>query len=305
MPHRPQLAQLISRIDGDDFVHSNPDGTDKARARAMFPLWGTPKIDGRRCIKLGGRALTRSWKLQENEHVQTLVSNLPVDGLDGELIVPSTQFNDGESCFKRYDWAGDFQYLIFDYCAPGWEFMTHRERWTELLNHAALLPDWCTLVCPRELSTMTELLAFDEKCLEGGFEGACYRLPSGLYKSGRSTLNQQWLLKRKPFADADAVVIGFVPLMHNNNPPTTNELGLLKRGKRAEFMQADNTLFGALKVRDMRTNVEFEIGTGFDTATRSVDPVSLVGRVLTYKYQKHGMKDKPRCPVFRGFRYDI
>lgn len=309
MPSRPMLAQLVSRVSHGHFEHHNPDGTIKATVPIQWPLWGTPKIDGRRCVKINNSAMTRSWKYQENEWVQEQVSALHIDGLDGELIVPDMEFNDCESCFKTHGWVGDFRYLIFDYCANGWEHMTHSERFAELttLNFERRLPDWCTLLHPTILTNETELANFEERCLEGGFEGVCLRAPWGLYKSGRSTLSQQWLLKRKPFVDAEAEVIGFTALQRNTNPPEINELGLLKRSKRIAGMVADN-LLGTISCRDLRTGAVFEIGTGFDSNQRVeiwANQSQYLGQLVNYKYQAHGMKDKPRCPVFRGFRYDL
>jgi DNA ligase-1 len=51
--------------------------------------------------------------------------------------------------------------------------------------------------------------------------------------------------------------------------------------------------------------VEFDIGTGFTADQRqllwSVGD-NLIGRVVKYKSQPTGVKEKPRFPVFLGFR---
>jgi DNA ligase-1 len=65
---------------------------------------------------------------------------------------------------------------------------------------------------------------------------------------------------------------------------------------------------GTLVVRDLDTNVEFEIGTGFTAAHRQEfweQTTSVVGRIVKYKHFPHGAKDKPRHPVFLGFRDPI
>ena len=52
-----------------------------------FPVLATPKLDGIRCLKIDGRALTRSFKPVSNRSTREWIeANLP-DGLDGELIV--------------------------------------------------------------------------------------------------------------------------------------------------------------------------------------------------------------------------
>jgi DNA ligase-1 len=61
-------------------------------------------------------------------------------------------------------------------------------------------------------------------------------------------------------------------------------------------------MLGALKVRDVKTGIEFEIGTGFTEADRvklwqSRDMLG-VFKLAKYKYFAGGSKDKPRFPVF-------
>jgi len=52
-----------------------------------FPVLPTPKLDGIRCIKIGGKALTRSFKPISNRFARVLIeANLP-DGLDGESML--------------------------------------------------------------------------------------------------------------------------------------------------------------------------------------------------------------------------
>jgi DNA ligase-1 len=67
-------------------------------------------------------------------------------------------------------------------------------------------------------------------------------------------------------------------------------------------------MLGSLIVRDLITQTEFEIGTGFTAVERQVlwaQQKRLVGQVVKYKHQKSGEKDKPRFPVFLGFRNGV
>jgi hypothetical protein len=59
-----------------------------------FPVLATPKLDGIRCLKIGGKALTRSFKPVSNRFIREWIeANLP-DGVDGELVVPGTTFSE-------------------------------------------------------------------------------------------------------------------------------------------------------------------------------------------------------------------
>ena len=65
---------------------------------------------------------------------------------------------------------------------------------------------------------------------------------------------------------------------------------------------------GAVSVRDIVSGVEFEIGSGFDDAIRAeiwADKDNYIGKILRYKYFPVGSKDRPRFPVFQGFRDPI
>jgi DNA ligase-1 len=56
-------------------------------------------------------------------------------------------------------------------------------------------------------------------------------------------------------------------------------------------------------VRDLKTKVTFEIGSGFSAADRiRLWKDKPIGRIVKYKSQPVGVKDKPRFPVFLGFR---
>ena len=58
-------------------------------------------------------------------------------------------------------------------------------------------------------------------------------------------------------------------------------------------------------MRDVESGVEFRIGTGFDQADRDSlwrAEGGVLGRIVKYKFFPVGVKEKPRHPVFLGFR---
>jgi DNA ligase-1 len=64
-------------------------------------------------------------------------------------------------------------------------------------------------------------------------------------------------------------------------------------------------MLGVLQVRDVKTGVEFGLGSGFKEVDRHEiwqNKDKFMGRLVTYKYQAVGVKDKPRIPIFKGFR---
>ena len=145
-------------------------------------------------------------------------------------------------------------------------------------------------------------MASHEAMVAQGHEGLVLRDPEGLYKQGRSTLGEQGMIKVKMFSDSEAMILDTVELMHNDNEATVSEIGLTKRSSHKANKRASG-MMGALQVRDIHSGVGFEIGTGFTEAERRAHwPL---GAIVKYKFFAYGVKDKPRHPVFLGFRDPI
>lgn len=292
-----------------------------------YPVLASPKLDGIRCIMVGGRALTRNLKPVPNKHVRAWLEAHCPDGLDGELMLPSGNFQEISSCFmSRDEVPPEFWYLAaFDLVdlseASGVEIAGARNR-CEVLRHPAAARqvrlsiwhefsgasgcwDHVRLVPQMTVRDREQLEALETECLSLGFEGVMLRAVDSPYKFGRSTAREGWLCKLKRFEDSEAVVTGTVELQRNENTAEESELGLTKRGKSKAGMRAGATL-GALQVTDCVTGISFEIGTGFTAAQRRglwLERDFLVGRLCKYKhFAVSGVKEKPRFPVFLGWR---
>lgn len=282
--------------------------TCEDKSLIKFPVLATPKLDGIRCLVLDGQALSRKFKQIPNSHINYKLRQLP-SGLDGEIIIPNANFNTISSKVMSEDGKPDFLYYVFDYVSgePHSNLVDalHKPYWKRMEELAALdLPDFVVKVLPRQIENLSDLDAFEEKLVSGGYEGVMIRSSNSPYKCGRSTVKEGYLLKIKRFRDAEAEVIGFEERLHNGNIATTDELGHTKRSHHQENMVPAGML-GAFLVRDTVTGIEFSIGTGFDDELRKeiwVNPQSYVGKIVKYKYQEAGKKDAPRFPVFLGFR---
>lgn len=148
------------------------------------------------------------------------------------------------------------------------------------------------------------LLEFETEVLKNGFEGVMLRCPKGLYKQGRSTLKQQWLLKLKRFEDSEAEIIGYELFQKSVSGFKISETGYRTTSGKKGDKEAQE-LLGNLKVRDLTTKVEFEIGSGFTGDMRKSlweSRDAMIGKIVKYKHFNVGAIDKPRFPVFLGFR---
>lgn len=269
-----------------------------------YPLLLSPKLDGIRCLIINGVAVGRSLKPIPNKHVQRLFGRPELNGLDGELIVESPTakevFQATSSGVMSIEGEPEVTFWVFDDFTESGAF--HRRLRTA--HRRVKKQKFCEDVPHHIISSEDELLSMEVDYLELGYEGVMLRHPDGPYKHGRSTAKEGWLLKLKRFEDGEARIIGFRALMHNANEAKRNELGYLERPSHKAGKVYKQTL-GALIVKDLKTGVEFDIGTGFTADQRQLlwsMGDNLIGRIVKYKSQPTGVKEKPRFPVFLGFR---
>jgi DNA ligase-1 len=261
-------------------------------------------LDGVRALVLDGIVLSRSLKPIPNKFVQRMFGISAFEGFDGELMVgPSNApdvFRQTTSGVMSPDGEPDVKFHVFDlHDMPNTPFH-------ERVQLVARRCDQWARVCSvpqTTVRTFADIELLFQDALDRGFEGLVLRNPFGLYKFGRSTVKEAGLLKMKPFADAEAVVLNMVELMHNENEAFTNELGRTARS----YSKAGKVPGGVLGALVCRTpeGIEFEIGTGFSADERLQlwhKRSAFIGRSVKYKSLTIGVKDKPRHAVFLGFR---
>lgn len=271
-----------------------------------FPVMASPKLDGVRVIVYDGVVYSRNFKRIPNDHVQALFGRKECHGFDGELIVgdvtSDTVFQATTSGVMTGAGKPDVTLHVFDYTASIHHFSSrhselkkraHKQKHVKVVPHVLI-------------NNLEELNAYEEECVAQGYEGIMIRDPKGKYKHGRSTTKEGGLLKIKRFEDDEAVVIGCEELMTNLNEQELDNLGHKVRSSKKEGMVPAGKL-GALIVKH-KTFGEFKIGSGFTEDARTKlwrERDELKGRLAKFKYQPSGVKDKPRFPVFLGFRNKI
>jgi DNA ligase-1 len=177
-----------------------------------------------------------------------------------------------------------------------------RERYEGLLRMDVKAP--AQVLKHNLINSQEELDAYESSVLANGLEGLIARDPMGPYKNGRSTSKQGWMLKIKRFEDSEAEILGFEEEMENMNEATKDAFGRTERSSHQDNLRGKNSL-GALVVKDIKTGIKFNIGTGFTAAMRAkywADRKTLQGALVKYKFFPVGVKDAPRHPVFIGFR---
>jgi DNA ligase 1 len=275
-----------------------------------FPLYASYKLDGVRALVVDSVVLSRSLKPIPNKYVQECFGRREFNGLDGELIVGPPNAKDvytkTTSGVMSIEGKPEVKFHVFDifYYLNSTDNRLSRvseyfkiSRYTKVLEHV-----------PQKLcSNVNELNEYEAEALALGYEGVMLRHPDALYKYGRSTLKEVALMKLKRFEDSEAVILGFTEEKQNTNEKKINELGQRARSAKKAGMVGKGSL-GNFIVRDMKTNVEFEVGSGFTQADREkfwVIREDLLGKIVKYKFFPVGVKEKPRHPVYLGFRNKI
>lgn len=295
---------------------------DYDAAKQRFPVLASPKIDGFRATIVGTCALAYSQKPFPNPWVQELFGRRELAGFDGEFTVgPANAKNVVQRTAEVMRKTGepDVYFHVFDdFSDPS---LPTNERQDRLMARLALLEEmygdteWfqrISLVTQTIIEDADELDEYETRALKSGYEGVMLRDPDKPYKFGRSTAKEGTLVKVKRFADAEAVIVGFSPAMHNTNQAVKNALGRTERSSAKDGL-VPMDMIGTIHVMDWKGDDPFSFNTrGFDIAPGTMDHntrkalwiirYSLIGKTVTYKYLPHGEKDVPRHGSFLRFR---
>jgi DNA ligase-1 len=279
-------------------------GTLEDTGDLKFPVYCTPKLDGIRCLMVGGQALSRKFKPIPNHHIRRTLEKVLPNGFDGEIMIPGADFNDVQSNVMRMSGEPDFEYHVFDYVKDSLR-KPYIDRLTDLADWYADNADLGSIVQQVQPAIVEDLGAFfllEKRYLEQGYEGIMIRSGNGPYKCGRSTVREGSLLKFKRFVDAEAVITGFQEQMENTNDAEKDAFGRTKRSSAKDGMVPKGTL-GAVEVD--YNGASFTIGSGFNDEQRAdiwKNKKKYLGKTINFTYQDAGKKNLPRFPIFRGFR---
>lgn len=282
-------------------------GTLEDMSLIEFPVGCSPKLDGIRCLMIGGKALSRKFKPIPNNFIRNTLEKLYPDGFDGEIILEGKTFNEIQSVVMTEEGEPDFKYLVFDYVKESIDdgYFTRQQILDDWFTSKAsdMAREYASQLKVQLIDNTADLLALEKEYLAQGHEGLMLRSTDGPYKCGRSTAIEGYLLKLKRFTDAEGVIVGFVERLHNANPAEKDAFGRTKRSSHKANLIPRGDL-GAFKVKIAAG--EFVLGTGMDDNLRKEvwnNQDKYLGTYVKFKYQESGAKNLPRFPVFLGFRH--
>ena len=253
LPHLAEAATLEPLL-----ARSAPANIDPT------PYLVSEKLDGVRALWDGKVLKFRSGRLIAAP--AWFLAALPKTPLDGELWMGRRSFDALSGAVRRAEpvdaeWRR-VSYQVFELPAAEGTF----EQRAEAIK--ALSSDIVVPIAQLRCKSNAELRAKLKQVVDAGGEGLMLHRADAPVASGRSDL----LLKLKPLADAEAVVVGHEP------------------GK--------GRLAGQLGALELQTpeGIRFKLGTGLTDAQRREPPP--VGATVTYRYRDLTPSGKPRFASF-------
>lgn len=272
--------------------------------QVKFPVYVSTKLDGIRCLIIGGVAYSRSLKPIRNKFIQSIIGKQEYNGLDGELIVGNVYdkdvFQKTTSGVMSEKGEPRFTFYVFDYFTNN--EVDYSKRLERLLERNLYGKDGIVTLHQELCTSKEQVDKLLQRELELGGEGLILRSPIGKYKYGRSTPKQQLSIKVKFFEQDEFEVIGFTERMHNANQAKINELGLQERSSHKDNLIPMNTL-GSLILK--YGDDSFQMGTGFTDEQRQEiwdNRDKYLGKLASVRYMSVGLKERPRIPSFIGWR---
>jgi DNA ligase-1 len=260
----------------------------------VLPLWLSFKYDGFRILTPDGNVVTRSMKPLPNVHASQMLSHPGLVNMDMEIMATEPTapgaFNLAQSVFKRRNGEPQVFAFIFDDLSLDLRKSPYSDRYAVLQEKAKYLPEWAIIVNQLPVTTMEEVDNTYEQALALGYEGIMGRRADSIYEERRATVNNQFLVKMKPFRDEEVTLERIEEGQTNNNPAFVAENGKTKRSTSAEGM-VPSGMAGTLVCRRDNGNL-CNVSPGKLTHKERIDmlqnPDKYIGRRLTERSMDYG-----------------
>lgn len=281
-------------------------------ATLKYPLLSSIKYDGCYALNIDGKLLGRSLKPFKNKFITQELSKPLYEGFCGELCEVDTNTSlarqnlcrSTTSCINTIDKEWKYKWVLFDYCHPDVIHLGYADRMNALKQKVyGLKLDNIEVV---ELISVYGSEQADElyqEYLDNGYEGLILRSPVGIWKDGRSTLKEQLFMRMKPQSDAEAVVIGVVEALENNNVAVINGLGYSERSSHQDN-KVGKGMVGSFLCIDLLSEREITVSAGKLTHDERVEYFNNppLHQVVKYRSMVYGVKKAPRFARFYSFR---
>jgi DNA ligase-1 len=280
------------------------------KGEAKFPLYASVKLDGFRAVVVDGVVLSKKLIKIPNKHVQKLFGKPEYDGFDGEIVVGDPTAN---NCIQKTskgllseEGEPDATFYVFDLFNSPYGYEDRYASLRVTFRDPFYATPSCKLLEQTLIKDANHLLQYEDLALLKGYEGVMVRSVDGIYKQGTVTESEGYLLKIKRFEDSEAICVGVVERMKNNNPASKDNTGNTKRSS-AKAGKAPAGEVGAIQCVN-KDGLMFEVGPGKMTKEQRKyywdnQKTELIGKWVKYKhFSQTGVKDKPRLGTWLCMR---
>jgi ATP-dependent DNA ligase len=256
----------------------------KNKQLIKYPVFVQRKYDGFRCLAAKEDGVvtlySRSGDIFDLPHISEELNSVLLDGfvLDGELYRHDTPFQKIASWIKKsHPESKTIKYLVYD--VPESDCPDR-----DMIDRKALLQmftmrKWNSIeIAGTEVAnSKDEVLEYERKFVEEGYEGAIVRIPDGKYQYGYRSYS---LLKCKSFEESEFEITG-------------GRAGVGKMSDQCIFrcMTRNGELFNVVPMGDVEQRRKYLKNLR-----------SFIGKKLTVKYQGLSEDGVPRFPIGKGFR---
>ena len=273
------IPDLIPTLNLQEAEELHPDHLN-------FPGYASMMLGGMRCLAIvtrhGVRLFSKGGNAIESvPHIESALKRLPVGYYDGELLHPSGHKVTIHFCRHPRPRFGHtaVQFFISDFIAESeWNDprMPAKERFQKLERAFDSVDTSVLRMVPHTLVYRnSDLLRLHRQFIAAGREGTLFQT------TGAYVRRKGWhIQKLKDFKASEGEVV---------------ELKVAKTGKHKGTVSS-------VRLRDLQTGVEFDLGSGFtDDEIDELGP-SALGSIIEYRYQELSEARIPRSPSFLRYR---
>lgn len=286
--------------------------------KIRFPVVAEAKLDGVNGTIFNGGCTSREGKPFKNSVVTDFFSHPSLHGFNGEFAVGS--LTDGATCRRTssvvnsYSWnsSGEIPDLyVFDLVNDQTHFLGYGarlERTEERLIQLPMFIQQKVRIVPhfKICNTVEEVLEFHGMVVALGFEGTVLRYLYSPHKNGRYTVKEGGFLRLKDEETGEARVIQFIEAMENQNPQLINVLGEAYRTSHKENL-VEKGMVGSFLCDWQGIQIQVSAGQLTHDERRDIwegQGLVSVGDIITFRYMKYGMLNKPRFARYVTRRND-
>jgi DNA ligase-1 len=274
-----------------------------------YPLLGSYKLDGIRCLFINGQMLSRAFKPIRNVHLQTRFESLKQYSKDNNMILDGELYAKGMSFqqITHYVMSED-EVVPFELKFWCFDCVKDNNLNTPFKERIRLIPivDIIVKVEQKELNTAHDVQNMFEEALNIGFEGLILKSPNSYYKCGRGTLKEGLIYKVKPFETFDGEITEVIQgtKVKDEVERTQDNFGNSKTSIKKDDRELVEKA-SAFRVKYNGTTLKVSLAMT-DEEKEEVwrNQKNYIGKYIEYKGMSIGQKDVPRHPIYLRMRLD-